>query len=477
MRAHHHQGKPSLAQLARSGWQRLASSSVAWTWVMNGFRLGSGLLLLPLLLRVLPKNDLGMYYIFLNLAALVPIVDFGFSVSVSRYVSYAMGGARELKAQGLVPIEKPGPPNMELLWRLLQTTRQLFRRLSVLTLVLLGVGGTWTVSRGVQDTAHPTQTWLAWGLMLVAGVLEVYAGWWTVFLRGMNDVLQSARIAVAAYATRLGLAALLLLLGAGLMAIPLAALAGSLLQREWSRRRCLRLLGVSPPPGGDRPESLLGILWPNSWRVGVQLLSSWAVSYASVLICMEMFGLAVNAQYGLSLQLTQFLASMSAVWLAVKWPVVGQYQTRKDLPGLREVLWPRFWLQNLTYLGLALPALLLGPTLLRWLGTRKELLPPEWMALLLLAGFLDMQFSFWTTLLSMENRIPSLWPTVATNVLTLGLVVALVLLTPLGTGALVLAPFLSNSLFSYWYWPLAGAQSLGTRFLDFVFRPVRPGHA
>lgn len=437
---------------------------------MNGLRLGSGLLLLPLLLRLLPTNDLGMYYVFLQLAALLPIIDFGFSVSIARYVSYAMGGARELKAQGLVPIEEPGPPNSPLLWRLLRTTQQLFRRLSLLTFLLLGLGGTWTVSLRVHETALPGYTWLAWGLMLASGVLEIYAGWWTVFLRGMNDVLQSTRIAVVAYAIRLVLSCLLLLLNAGLLAVPVAALIGSLVQREWSRRRCLRLLGTPVASVGDSEKSLLAVLWPNSWRVGLQLLSCWAVSYANALICVKVFGLAVNAQYGLSLQIAQIIASMSGVWLTVKWPLVGQYRTRQDYPALRRLLWPRLWLQSFTYVGMALPALLLGPTLLQWLGTNKVMMPSDWMGLMLLAAFLDMQFSFWTTLLSTENRIPSLWPTVATNALTLIVVLALVHWTQLGAGALVLAPFLCSSLFSYWYWPIAGARSLRTTFLRFTFR-------
>ena len=53
---------------------------------MNGFRLASGLLLLPLLLNRLPEAELGMYYVFINLYALLPIIDFGFSVSIGRHV-------------------------------------------------------------------------------------------------------------------------------------------------------------------------------------------------------------------------------------------------------------------------------------------------------------------------------------------------------------------------------------------------------
>jgi hypothetical protein len=293
-----------------------------------------------------------------------------------------------------------------------------------------------------------------------------------VFLRGTNQVLQSARIMVLAYGLRLLLACLLLIMGTGLLAVPLAGLVGSFLQRQMARRGCLGLLGLRPPAASETGGSLLPILWPNSWRVGLQLFSSWLASYANVMICSKVFGLGVNAQYGLSVQVAQILASMSSVWLTVKWPLVGQYRACQNHAALRRLLWPRLWLQSLTYLMLTLPAFWAGPTLLRWLGSNKELLPEGWFGLLLLGAFLDLQFSFWTTLLSTENRIPSLWPTVATNVLSLGLVLALVGFGSFGPGAFVLAPFISYSLFSYWYWPMAGAKSLQTSWLRFTF--LRP---
>jgi len=111
----------------------------------------------------------------------------------------------------------------------------------------------------------------------------------------------------------------------------------------------------------------------------------------------------------------------------------------------------------------------LGPWLLRLHGGGKELLPPLWFGLLLATQMLELQFSFWTTLLSMENYIPSLWPTVITNAASLVLVLLFVQFTDLRLGALVLAPFLAGCAFSYWYWPLRGAKSLRTSWTRFTF--------
>ncbi len=449
---------------------RLNNSAVVWSWAFNGFRLASGLFLLPLLLRKLPNEDLGIYYVFLRLIALTPIIDFGFSVSIGRYVSYAMGGATELKAQGIVPSEGHLPPNFALLGRLLFSYQHLYRYLSLATLVVLGIWGTYNVGLNVLETSSPNHTWIAWSVTLLAATLEIYFGWWGAFLRGMNQVVLAARLAVLGYALQLLLAAGLLLWGCGLLSLPIASLVGTMAQRFLARRHCLKLLGnniLSSQKSGE--PSLLRLLWPNSWRVGLQFLSTYLGTAVPALIFAGLSGAAAFAAYGVSLQIMGICAGMASVWTTVKWPLVGQYRTRQDFTALRRMLWPRIWLQTATFVLLAGFAVTAGPLVLNWLSPDKELLPANWLYLLALTAFLELQFSFWTTLLSTENRIPSLWPTVATNIFALLLFVVLIRSTSLGFRALILAPLLAGCLFSYWYWPVAGAKNLQTRWLRFTF--------
>jgi hypothetical protein len=51
--------------------------------------------------------------------------------------------------------------------------------------------------------------------------------------------------------------------------------------------------------------------------------------------------------------------------------------------------------------------------------------------------------------------------------------IALIQMTALGLPSLVLAPLVTGVLFNYWYWPLAGARSIGTTLNAFLFRRQR----
>jgi len=454
--------------------QRFVNSTVLWSWILNLLRLASGLILLPLVLRLFTTEDLGMYYVLLSLAALAPIVDFGFGPTIDRFVSYAMGGAETIEAHG---VPKPGTskdPNYPLLWQLLATTRSLYRWMTLALFVILGIWGTYSVELRINETSSPLITRLAWATTLAATLVDIYSNWWCIFLRGLNEVRAAARIGAMAMAVRCVIAVALLLAGAGLLSLPIAGMASSYIQRYFARRRCLMLLKASPPENKADLKKTFRILWPNSWRLGVQMMSGYLTINANTNICLHAFGLAGNAKYGLSVQLIGIAVTMAYVWTLTKWPIINQYRTRREHSLMQQVLWPRIWLQTFTYFGLAGAVVLCGPILLQWEGSGKEMLPLTWMLLLMLGGFLDLQFTTWGTLISTENRLPYLWPTVATNVLSLALSLTLVNYTSLGLGGLVLGPLLAGCVFNYWYWPPHAARGMKTTLFRFLFLgPVR----
>jgi hypothetical protein len=450
-------------------YQRVRKSAVLWSWIFNVLRLASGLILLPLVLRKLSTPDLGMYFVLFSLSAIVPLVDFGFGPTIGRFVTYAMGGAESIQPHGVARPGNSANPNYQLLGELLSTTQALYRILTLVLLVVLGAWGTYVVELRIHDTTSLLITRLAWAATLITATLEIYANWWTIYLRSMDKVRESLQINVLGWTLRLVLAFALLILGAGLLSVPIGNFFGILLQRSLTRRRVHQLLAGHLPAGNADVRKNLGILWPNTWRLGVQFLSGYLTVNANTAICLHVLGLASNAQYGLSVQILAFISGMSGVWMNVKWPLIGQYRARHDAVGVQRILRSRVWLQNLTFVGTCAGALLCGPFLLERFGSGKQMLSWPWLPLLMFNAFFEMHFNIWGTLLTTENRLPYLWPTVATNVLSLGLSLILIHSTSFGLGALVLGPLLAGLLFNYWSWPPFAARSLGTTLFKLLF--------
>jgi O-antigen/teichoic acid export membrane protein len=460
-----------ITERCRSFVLRFNNSAVVWSWGLNFLRLGTGLLLLPLLLR-LPTEDLGLYWVLLGLQAIVPLLDLGFLPSIDRAVGYAMGGAKNLKQQGPPDgASSDASPNYALLWRLLHVTRALYRWLSLLLLFGLGAWGTYTVELGVQETSAPARAWAAWGITLMACALEMYAGWWSIYLRALNKVLLYSQIVVAAYAIKFLLSCALLLADTGLLAVPIASLVSSLISRAFARKQCLKFLSAHPhpPPSGVEVRATVWTLWPNSWRTALHYLSSYLTSNANAFICLLFLGLAVNAAYGLSLQIVVICQGMASVWTHVKWPLFSQLRARQDLATLRRTFRNRLWLASVTYATLAGLVLLLHEPLLHALRSGKTVLPFPWFPLLLLNGWFEMHYILWGTLVATENRAPFVVPSIITSVTSLLLTVGLVHHANLGAGALVVGPFVAGCAFNYWYWPREGARGIKTSWTRIMF--------
>jgi O-antigen/teichoic acid export membrane protein len=459
----------------RSVIKRLSSSPVVWSWVLNFLRLGTGLLLLPLLLH-LPTKDFGLYWVLLGLQALVPLLDLGFLTSIERAVGYAMGGASEIKRQGLPDgAGTNSSPNFALLWKLLSVTRSLYRWLTLFVLIGLGVAGTYVIGLRVHETSAPTQAWTAWAITLLACALEMYAGWWSVYLRALNKVLLYSRILVTAFLIKFVLSCLLLLGGAGLLAVPIASLVSSFVSRALARKEVVAFLAEHPHPatGKDEVRATLRILWPNSWRTALHYLSGYLTSSANAFICLVFLGLAVNAAYGLSLQIVLICQGMASVWVQVRWPLFAQLRAREDLAGLQQMFRNRLFLVHLTYAALAGLVLILHEPLLHWLKGGKAVLPSPWFPLLLLNGWLEMHYVLWGTLLTTENRAPFMVPSLCTSLTSLLITIGLIHFSAWGSGPLVVGPLVAGCAFNYWYWPRAAARSVKSSWFRLMVARAR----
>ena len=430
---------------------------------MNALRIGATLILLPLLLRRLAPAELGMHYLLGSIGLLAPLLDFGFGNAVWRAVAHAQAGGRELPTEGLT--ETPAvdaPANHALQWQLWQAAKLTYARLAWLAALLLALGGTAVIAARIAEVPAPTQAWLAWGLTWLAAVAEVRAGWWSMFLLGLNQPVAYARCNLIGYALRLVLGALLLWWGAGLPSVPLAALFGVAVQRWLARRECHRHLPPPEPPLElSAARALAARLWPNALRMGTVSLSGFLGTQALLLISLTWFGLAATGQFGLSLQLMTVSQGMAAVWVNVKWPELAQRRTRGDLAGLRGLMRQRVWLALATCAVLSGAAVLLAPPLLAWFAPDKSVLPTAWLVVMAVTALLELHLSFWGVFLFAGNQVPYLWPVAGSNVTSLVLAAVLAVHTPLGLGALALAPLLVGLAFNYWHWPQVGATQLG----------------
>src|ERR1035438_2635032 len=81
--------------------QRVHRSAVAWSFVATLLRVGASIFVLPLVLRKMPPDQLGLWYVFGTIGGMASLLDLGFEPTITRMASYAWGGASKFVAFGV----------------------------------------------------------------------------------------------------------------------------------------------------------------------------------------------------------------------------------------------------------------------------------------------------------------------------------------------------------------------------------------
>jgi O-antigen/teichoic acid export membrane protein len=435
-------------------------SAVAWAFIATALRTGAGVLLLPLMLRQLPQEEIGMWYLFLAVGGLAALLDLGIAPTATRAAGYLWAGAAQLQAFGRNP--EPAAlgetPNFQGLRDLIATLRRFYLGLGLVIFLVLFFGGGWWIwlkSESLPSAALIRSAYVAWCLNALA---QCTGELWPNLLLGLNEVRKSQQITAASLVIYYGLAAAGLILGGGLWALVLANFAMGITVRLLGRMFVLRKLA----PGGDGLGRFrwdyLRTLWPNAWRLAAVSVGAYLILQANTLICSAYLSLKATASYGLTLQLISMLSAISGTWVVVKIPLINQWraQHREDL--VIPLFASRVRLALLTYLLGALAVLFIAPRMLEWIGAKTTLITTGQLSFFLIIRLLETQHSIYAGLVLSENENPFLRPALLSG---LAIVCLSLLATPrLGIWGMLLAAGLVQAAYNNWWTVRRGIAGL-----------------
>lgn len=383
--------------------KRLLQSSLAWSFLAQFFKFGGTLLLLPVALRKLSEDELGLWYVMTGIGALAVRADFGFSPTLSRGMSYLMAGARRLAPNST---EKGAAVDFELVKGYVRTVQRVYLAVAALALLVLSLATLYLQFRfGQVPQRFPL--WLSWGCYALGILVNLYGEGWLALLNGANLVRQAQQLSLAANAVGLSLAVAGLLRGYGLLATSMAFLCGGLVLRIgcWLVFRA-SLPQALPGPAHQFQRQLFDQIWPVAWRSGLVGLGAYLIYNTNTQLAAYFLGLSVAGSYGVSFQLFQVGLLLCTLPTTVRLPVINGLRAQ----GRTSDAWQMFLRRHVVGLGLfvlgAMVVVLAGAHLLRWLGTSKTLLPWPWLTLMAIIYFLEFNHSNCATFILTGNEVP-----------------------------------------------------------------------
>jgi O-antigen/teichoic acid export membrane protein len=472
---------PELAvtRFLRSGFSRASQSAVAWSLLAAAFRALAGVLVLPLMVRKIPSQHLGLWYVFLTLQGIGSLFDLGFSPAVTRAAGYLWASAQELKPFGVAAIEKSEEariaPNYTLLNSLVATMRLYYRFFGVTSgLIMLVAGGAWIWFK-TQTLPDANNLRLCYAVFVLGGFLNATGDLWPALLSGINGVRIAQKILLGAASISLVVSLGGLFANFGIWALVLGTVGAGAFTRWGGRSFFIRLAGPNFDSRVHPKFDLIARLWPTAWRSGLMTLGEFFVISANTLICSAFLNLEITASYGLSLSILAMLTYSSYMFTNIKVPLINQFRASARTNDIVELWIQRTRVSMAAYVTGALFLLFFGNQILQLIGSKTLLLPQGQLALALLVIGLQMHNVLYTNLIITENQNPFVAPALLSG----GAIFLLsLLLTPrLGVWGMLLAQGCTQACFNNWWIPSRAIRGLGLSWTEYWRRyfqtPIR----
>ncbi|MDC7714633.1 O-unit flippase-like protein [Vogesella sp. LYT5W] len=439
-------------------------NDIVWGYCAQFLNIGSGLILLPLMLHFLGSNDLGLWYSFLAITSLVQLLEFGLQPTITRYISYIFAGAQNINA-GEMPTASGEILNTPLLHDMISACRRTYLLISLLAFLMLLSVGSYYVHLTTKAQNNTDQALLSWILYSIGIVINFYFTYLNGIFQGAgHQSIVNKTISINKIAFLLT-SSILIVFNLSLNAIIIGNFISIIISRSYIRAKFnshFKSENTTQQSNKEQINHLIKLLWHSTWRLGVVQLGSFMILRANQLIASSTLGLSAAASYGISLQILSVLSTFSSLPFTLKIPQITAMHVKKDKASTIRIYKNSLYFCWIIFSTSAIFLILLGGPALAIIKSRTHLLDTLWLTILAITLLLELNHTISATFLTTLNKVPFVNASLTSG----GSVVVLSVLsthyTTLGIGGLILSQAIVQALYNNWKWPLTVTRYLRT---------------
>jgi len=437
----------------------IGRKDVVWNYLATLLQIGSGVLLFPVILRMLSSELIGIWAIFITIGSLTNLLDFGFSPSFTRNVTYIISGVNKLIPRGIDMSDKQEKINYELLSGIIRAMKWFYRRMAMIALVLLTVAGTMYMHHILDNkyTADDSALiYVAWFLFCIVNAYNIYTLYYDSLLMGCGFIMKSKQLIIISQLVYLILSTLLIFSNFGILSIVIAQAASLFIRRALSNRYFYKdglknELGKFTESGH---REIVKAIMPNSVKLGITGIGAFLVLQSSVLVGSVFLNLSQLASYSITVQIVNVIASLSWVYFNSHIPQIARLRVNEDLISIRNIYRKSFLAMLLTYIVGTVIIVPTGQPLLNLLGSQTTMLGSGMILLLIIISFLEKNHAMAGSILLLRNEVPFFKAAIFSGICTVLMLFILTGIFNLGILGMILAPGIVQLVYQNWKWPL-----------------------
>lgn len=446
---------------------KVTKNDIFWSYAAQLLNIGAGVFILPIILKKLSSAELGIWYIFLVIASLTALLDFGFLPTIQRNISYVFSGVEELLEQGISE-KKSNGINYKLLKDIIETSKTIYRRISIIILILLSTLGSIYINSLIKELDNSKYIMIAWYLYIFSLIINFYYYYFNALLRGKGMIADANKITIFSRLAFILFSFLGLYFNLGLIGISLGNLASVLVTRVLSSKKFFtkELKEELKNVDSKIDKKLFKIIFHNANKLGLVSLGAFLILKGNTLIASKYLSLDIVAQYGLSLQLFTILSSISTTLLTVFIPKIVQNRIKENGEGIKEIYSMCFVLNIFIFISGVISIVYVAPYFISILGSNTKLLDSNKM--LFMGGYLllEMIHSNAAIFITTRNRVPFVKASILSGIAIILISLFLINFTDLGLWSLLISQAVIQLLYNNWKWPLEVNKELKINFFD-----------
>lgn len=451
---------------------KVSNKDIIWGYLAQFFSIATGIIILPLMLKMLTPAEVGMNYLMISVGALAALVDFGFSPQFGRNITYIFSGAQKLLKNGVDTYNSDSEihVNYKLLSTTIKTAKFLYFFLGLFVLtVMLSIGSfyIYVVTKGFRNVENSLMIWIVFSVYMS---LQIYYSYYNAFLTGSGRVTESRKVIVLSNLSKILISIVLLLFGCGLLGVVLANLIQPFITRIASERyfftKELKDNLASYHITYNEKISLFKILWSSSSKMGVCSISGYLTYGASTLLVGYFLTLDDVASYGLANQLIALISGVSGILFSVYLPRITSLKvTNAGVKFLEEssyviIIYIVSFLIGILFLTTIIPSVV------QLIGSSTNL--PGRFLLFFMGIFRLLDGNYWNScqLIIIDNQFPFIKSALISSSFIIAFT-AFALYLGWGLWGIVISTGLIQLFYNDWYWILYFLKSNHSSFLGF----------
>jgi len=451
---------------------KVAKSDLFWNYGASFMRIASGAIVLPLILRMLSTEDVGLWGIMVGLYAVIVLFDFGFSQTFSRSITYIFTGATELVSEGIGTLKEGGDIHYPLLKGTIKAMKSYYAAVSILMFILLFTGGYWFVERLLADYAGDRDTariaWYLYGILLC---YQFYTFYYDTLLVGRGMIKRSKQIIVISQSLHIIIAPVLLLSGFGIISMVISQSIATIVNKTLANRAFYDT-ETKENLAKVKSENWIKIfktIWFAAYKTGLGNLSVVFTNKMLALFGALYISLSAMGSYNtLSKMVVDMTFTLALVWFGTYSPKLIQERARNSMIEVKRLYIKAQFIVLGVFVVIATGVILFGDWGVKLIGSATTFLDYRLMLLLFFTSLLDAFTVLSTSILLSRNTVPHYKSQVITAVVTIVALLVSLRYTNYGVVNLIVVPLVTQLAYQYWRWTYMVYKELNIKFADYT---------